>query len=47
LAELRQKKWPLSVRERLDTAAMHLLHSDFEKAASMAKDLTAFSRIEN
>jgi CheY-like chemotaxis protein len=36
LAELRQKKWPFSVKELLDAIAVHLLHSDFEKAANIA-----------
>jgi CheY-like chemotaxis protein len=36
LAELRQRKWPFSVKELLDAIAVHLLHSDFEKAASIA-----------
>jgi PAS domain S-box-containing protein len=40
LAELKQKKLPRSVRELLDTIAGHLLHSDFEEAASLAKDYT-------
>jgi len=38
LAELKQKKLPNSTRELLDTIAGHLLHSDFEEAASLAKD---------
>jgi PAS domain S-box-containing protein len=38
LAELEQKKWPHSARELLDTLAGHLLHSDFEEAAKLAKD---------
>jgi len=37
LAELKQKKLPHSVREVLDTIAEHLLHSDFEEAANLAK----------
>jgi CheY-like chemotaxis protein/nitrogen-specific signal transduction histidine kinase len=39
LAELGQKKWPHSTRKLLDTIAEHLLHSDFEDAARLAKDL--------
>jgi signal transduction histidine kinase/CheY-like chemotaxis protein len=38
LAELRQKKWPNSVNDLLDIIAKHLLHSDFDEAASAAKD---------
>jgi hypothetical protein len=38
LAELGQKKWPHSVKEQIDAVALHLLHSDFEKAANLAKD---------
>jgi CheY-like chemotaxis protein len=38
LAELRQKKLPRSVRELLDNIAGHLLHSDFEEAASLARN---------
>jgi PAS domain S-box-containing protein len=41
LAELEQKKWPHSVKERIDAVAMHLLHSDFEKAANLAKDFNS------
>jgi signal transduction histidine kinase/DNA-binding response OmpR family regulator/PAS domain-containing protein len=38
LAELEQKKWPRSIMELLDNIAGHLLHSDFEEAAKLAKD---------
>jgi len=38
LAELKQKKLPRPVRELLDNIAGHLLHSDFEEAASLARD---------
>jgi len=37
LGELKQKKWPRSVKEVLDAIAEHLLHSDFEEAANLAK----------
>jgi signal transduction histidine kinase/CheY-like chemotaxis protein len=37
IAELRQIKLPRSVRELLDTITGHLLHSDFEDAANLAK----------
>jgi CheY-like chemotaxis protein len=38
LAELREKKWPQSVRKMLSVIGVHLLHSDFDEAASVAKD---------
>jgi signal transduction histidine kinase/DNA-binding response OmpR family regulator len=38
LDELRQTKLPHSVRELLDNIAGHLLHSDFEEAANLARD---------
>jgi PAS domain S-box-containing protein len=38
LEELEQKKWSSSIKEHIDDIAMHLLHSDFEKAASVASD---------
>ncbi|MDR2595707.1 MAG: response regulator [Treponema sp.] len=38
LAELRQKKWPRSTNELLNTIGEHLLHSDFEEAAKLADD---------
>jgi CheY-like chemotaxis protein len=41
LAELGKRKWPHSVKERIDAVAMHLLHSDFEKAANLAKDFNS------
>jgi PAS domain S-box-containing protein len=37
LAALRQRSWPPSVKELLETIASHLQHSDFEEAASAAK----------
>jgi len=40
LNELGQKKWTLSIKEQLDNISMHLLHSDFEKAANAAKDFS-------
>jgi signal transduction histidine kinase/CheY-like chemotaxis protein/HPt (histidine-containing phosphotransfer) domain-containing protein len=36
LAELRGKTWPHPVREMLNVIAGHLLHSDFDEAASVA-----------
>jgi len=38
LQELEQKKWSSSIKEHIDDIAMHLLHSDFEKAAEVAND---------
>jgi CheY-like chemotaxis protein len=37
LAELREKPWPRPIKELLNTIAEHLLHGDFEEAASSAK----------
>ena len=36
--ELKQKTWPVEVRELLDKISECLLHSDFEEAAKLAKD---------
>jgi signal transduction histidine kinase/CheY-like chemotaxis protein/HPt (histidine-containing phosphotransfer) domain-containing protein len=47
LAELGQKKWAHSVKELIDAVAMHLLHSDFDKAANLAKDFISLLRLEN
>jgi PAS domain S-box-containing protein len=38
LTEMRQRKWPRSVMELLDTIAGHLLHSEFAKAAEFAEN---------
>ena len=38
LSELKQKTWPRSVREHLSAIAEHLLHSEFDEAAAVAKD---------
>jgi signal transduction histidine kinase/DNA-binding response OmpR family regulator len=38
LAELNQKNWPHQEKELLNTIAEHLLHSDFDEAASAAKN---------
>jgi len=37
LAALRQKAWPRHIREQLDAVSGHLLHSEFEEAAGVAK----------
>jgi CheY-like chemotaxis protein len=34
--ELKQKKWPLRISEVLDALSVYILHSDFEKASSLA-----------
>jgi len=39
LKELRQKAWSRPTTEGLDAIAGHLLHSDFEEAAAVAKQL--------
>ena len=39
LAELKLKTWPRSTRENLSSIAEHLLHSEFEEAASIAKEI--------
>jgi signal transduction histidine kinase/CheY-like chemotaxis protein/PAS domain-containing protein/HPt (histidine-containing phosphotransfer) domain-containing protein len=38
LAELRQEEWPPSVREQIAAIAEHLLHSEFEETAAIAKE---------
>ncbi|MDR2576333.1 MAG: response regulator [Treponema sp.] len=38
LSELKQISWSNSVEEMLDAISEHLLHSDFEEAAALAKD---------
>jgi signal transduction histidine kinase/CheY-like chemotaxis protein/HPt (histidine-containing phosphotransfer) domain-containing protein/HAMP domain-containing protein len=35
--EIKQKKWPRRINEVLDDLSIHILHSDFEKAASVAE----------
>jgi signal transduction histidine kinase/CheY-like chemotaxis protein/HPt (histidine-containing phosphotransfer) domain-containing protein/HAMP domain-containing protein len=37
LDELRQKAWPLPVKELLSSIAEHLLHSEFEEAAALVE----------
>jgi len=39
LAELSQKKWSRPTKKQLDTIVEHLLDSDFEEAASVAKQM--------
>jgi len=39
LAELKLKTWPRSTRENLSAIAEHLLHSEFEEAAAIAKEI--------
>jgi histone H3/H4 len=38
LSELEQRKWSRPVKELLNAISEHLLHSDFEEAAALAKD---------
>jgi signal transduction histidine kinase/DNA-binding response OmpR family regulator len=38
LVELKKKNWPYTIKEMLNTLAEHLLHSDFEEAANIARD---------
>jgi len=38
LQEIKQKKWSRSIKEQIDNISMHLLHSDFEKAAEAANE---------
>jgi len=38
LVELKKKNWPRSIKEMLNALAEHLLHSDFEEAANIARD---------
>jgi PAS domain S-box-containing protein len=38
LEELENKKWSRSIKEHIDEISMHLLHSDFDKAAEAASD---------
>jgi hypothetical protein len=37
LAGLKEKKWPKAVNGALDKLSEHILHSDFEDAAALAK----------
>jgi len=43
LAELRQKKWPSTTNDLLDTIEEDLLHSDFEEAAKLIEDYEAIA----
>ncbi|MDR0501926.1 MAG: response regulator [Treponema sp.] len=38
LAELKKKPWPHSIKENLSLITEHLLHSEFEEAAAIAKE---------
>jgi len=38
LVELKKKNWSRTTKEMLNTLAEHLLHSDFEEAANIARD---------
>jgi HPt (histidine-containing phosphotransfer) domain-containing protein len=37
LADIKQKTWPRSIRDQLSAIAKHLLHSEFEETAAIAK----------
>jgi PAS domain S-box-containing protein len=39
LAELKQKSWPRSTRDNLSAIAEHLLHSEFEEASAIAREV--------
>ena len=39
LAELKQKPWPLCIKENLNLIARHLLHSEFEEAQKVAGEM--------
>ena len=39
LAEIKQRIWPKVIRDQLSAIAKHLLHSEFDEAASIAKDV--------
>jgi len=38
LKELKQKEWSLPIKQKIDDISLHLLHSDFEKAANAADE---------
>ena len=40
LAELKQKAWPRVTNDKLSAIATHLLHSEFEEAAGIARQMT-------
>jgi CheY-like chemotaxis protein len=46
LTELRQKTWSRKTRELLNAVTEHLLHSDLDEAADMAKDYVESMRAE-
>jgi signal transduction histidine kinase/CheY-like chemotaxis protein len=39
LSDLKEKKWPLPVKEQLGSISEHLLHSDFEEASGIVDEL--------
>jgi PAS domain S-box-containing protein len=39
LADLKQKTWPLPTRDHLSAIAEHLLHSEFDEAATIAREV--------
>ncbi|MDR2952180.1 MAG: response regulator, partial [Treponema sp.] len=38
MEDLKQKEWPGGINEALDALAVHILHSDFDRAASLAEE---------
>ena len=38
MSDLKQKEWPRRIHDILDEISVHLLHSDFEKAAAIAAE---------
>jgi CheY-like chemotaxis protein/HPt (histidine-containing phosphotransfer) domain-containing protein len=39
LAQLKEMKWPLSFKEKLDNISGHILHSEFEEAVNIIKQI--------
>jgi len=39
LAELKERKWPRLIREKLSAIGEHLLHSEFEEAAAITREV--------
>jgi len=39
LSALKQKPWPRATRDQLSAIAEHLLHSEFDEAASIAREV--------
>jgi CheY-like chemotaxis protein len=43
LAELREKTWPRAAKELINSIGEHLLHSEFDEAADMVKELEGYN----